>query len=440
MKSASEEAVQRLNETLARAASLSPYYRDAFRGLDLTMRSPEDLRRLPVLTRQTLVTRAFDMLIEGCVPVTVSMTGGTTSAADGKSRSVITFHDEQEARARRAMLDEHYGKLNPRPLFLNLVNLGHGYDTSVPLEGAFQMALERPFQLEAILELLRHEFAFPGFTRRIRAIVGAVRLLKALTLLCVQREIDTAEFRIDLISTSSQHLTSRWRGLLTDYWGAKVDETYGLSEVPGLHGRRCVACGRFHFAPQAVVEILALDGDEPADKGVGRVVGTCLHPLASMQPIIRYDTGDVIEITGECATAGTFGFEFLGRIRDLVILPDVGRPRVVLSPVSVNEILDATPGIACEQFGFARGLDLRHGTGFQRWGLRHDEQKRELTLDIELAWSPWEYRRAAAELAGGIREQVLADAAGLQEAVTAGEISFVVELHEPGTTDLKGLV
>lgn len=431
--------LQQLNETINRAVKLSPYYREAYRGIDTTLGSPDDIRRLPILSREALTTRAWDMITETSVPVTVSMTGGTTSA-DGKSRSAVTFHDMNEAQARHAALMEHYAKVNPRPLFMNLVNLGHGYDTSVALEGAFQMAIERPFQVDVILELLRREFSFPGYTSRIRAIVGAVRLLKALTLLCQQREIDPGDFRVDLISTSSQHLTSRWRRLLAEYWGAQVDETYGISEVPGVHARRCTACGRFHFAPQGIVEVLALGSDEPVTKGAGRVVGTCLYPLAAMQPIIRYDIGDVIDITETCAVTGLPGFEFVGRQRDLITIREAGGDRVLLSPVTVNEILDATPGIASEQFGFARSLGLRHGTGFQRWGLRHDDAAGQLTLAIELAWSPREYPRATAELGGSVREQVLAAAPPLGEAVTAKEIAFTVELHEPGSTDLRALV
>lgn len=427
-----------LNETIERAARLSPYYREVFAGHNTSVGSLEDFRRIPVLTRHTLVQRTYDMLIEGAVPITVSLSGGTTGARDGVYRSVLTFRDEEESRARRAVLDASYGSLSPRPLFMHLVNLGHGYDTSAALEGAFQMALERQFHFQAILSVLRHSFSFPGFTPRVRGVAGALRLLKALTLLCQRSGIEGGEFEIELLSSSSNHLTSRWRALLSEYWEADVDETYGLSEVPGLHASRCVACAHFHFAPHAMVEILALDGQESVETGVGRVVATSLYPLASIQPIIRYDTGDAIDVLGHCESSGTFGFEFVGRVADVLTVPgSVGRI-VLVSPLVVNDVLDGDPRVATQQFAFAEALGLRDGVGYQKWELRMDGEHHLLQLAVEIGPSVADDQRVAAER--DLWHRVMSAAPRLAEAVEAGDVDFQVSLHEHGTTQLKAIV
>jgi hypothetical protein len=426
-----------LGETIERAARLSPYYREVFAGLDKAVRSVDDVRRFPLLTREILIERTYDMLADGAVPITVSLSGGTTGAVDGLHRPVLTFHDEEESRARRAVLDASYGALSPQPLFMHLVNLGHGYDTSAALEGAFQMALERPFHFQAILSVLRHRFSFPGFTPRVRGLAGALRLLKALTLLCQEGGIDGADFEIELVSSSSSHLTSRWRGVLAEYWGAEIDETYGLSEVPGLHARRCTACGHFHFAPLAVVEILALGSDEPVEAGVGRVVATSLYPLAAIQPIIRYDTGDAVDIVGHCDFAGTFGFAFLGRVADAPMVPGSSGRATLLSPIVVNEVLDGDPRVATEQFAFAKALGLDTGVGYQKWGFRLDGDRHVLELAIEMSGA-----RSGCSSAFGleVRDRIMSAAPGLAEAVDGGVIEFRTVLHEQGSTNLKAIL
>lgn len=435
------EALQRLNETIRRAARLSPYYREAFAGVDLNFDSLDGLRRIPLLSRELLISRAFDMLAEGSVPVTVSMSGGTTSAQGGGFRQVMFFRGEEESRARREATQRAYGSLGVRPLILHLMNLGHGYDPSFGLEGVFQMPLERPFHFEAILSLIRHEFSFPGYTPQIMAIVSALRMLKALTLLSIERGIDGSELGIALLSSSSNHLTSRWRRILGEYWQAQIDETYGISEVAGLHARRCAKCGHFHFGPDVVVEVLAVDSDEPVVTGVGRMVATSLYPLAAIQPIIRYDTEDLVEVFDDCAARGTFGFEFVGRRKNAVIAPGADGSRVLLSPITVNEVLDGIPDIATQQFVFADLLGLRsQGVGYQKWSVLQRPEERRVELAVELKWSPTQFRPAAGDLRERLRSLVLDAAPALADAVGGGEVGFDVTLHEPGSTDLKALV
>lgn len=435
------ETLERLEDTIERAAKLSPYYREAFSEIDIRVRSIEDLRKLPLLSRDTMFSNAFHMMATGSVPVSVGMSGGTTSQVDGVFRQLITFKNDEESRSRRASVDESYRNVEVRPLLLHLMNLGHGYDTSAALEGIFQMAIERNFHVQAILSLLRHEFSFPGYTSRIKAMVGALRLIKALTMLCVEGGIASSEFDISLISSSSNHLTSRWRILLEQFWNADVDETYGLSEVPGLRARRCVDCGHFHFSPSAFVEVLGVEEDEPVELGVGRVVATSMLPNAALQPIIRYDTADLIDVRMWCSTRNALGFEFLGRRRDVVVAPVDGAVRCVVSPIGLNEVLDSFPDIATVQYGFAQQLDIcSHGVGYQKWATRRAADGQELVLDIELKWSPFEFATRAGELRDTIRQEVLKAAPILSDLVVAADLCFDVVLHEPGTTKLKALV
>lgn len=431
----------RVSETVERAVRTSPYYAEAFRGCDTRIASLADLRRLPLLTRKVLVERGHDMVATDHAPVTVSMTGGTSLATGGARRPLLIYRSEAESQARRAVIEGFLAGVSPRPLIVQLVNLGHGYEAISGFEGCFQMAIERPFHIDAILALLDGTFAFRGFTPRVQALSGALRHLKALTFACMERGIDGRRFGLGLVMSSSNHLTSRWRRLLEEYWGAAVDDGYGLSEVPGLHARRCVECGRFHFSTQAVAEVLALDGDAPVEHGVGRLVATALHPLCTMQPIIRYDTEDVIEIVGHCAARETFGFEFLGRRSQLVTAAGADGPRVLASPIAVNEVLDAVPDIAVQNFAFVKDLGIRASFGLQRWSLAAAaDAPRRIELEVELRWSPHEYRAEAAGLADSLRPRVLAAAPALAASIDAGESELRIAMHAPGTTSLMAYV
>lgn len=435
-------SLELINETIQRAVRLSPYYAETYKGLDLKVTSLADLRRFPLLSREVLVHRGEDLVARGDLPVTVSMTGGTTFGPGGARRPLLIFRSAEEAQVRRELLAALQGQSQPRPLLLYLVNLGHGFDPEGGREGCFQLPLERPFHWEAILDLLRREFSFLGYTPRVRAMAGPLRMLKALTLLCMERDVDPGDFAVEVVSSSSNHLTSRWRSLLEGYWRAVVDDAYGLSEVPGLHARRCASCGHFHFSPLAIPEVLRLDGGEPVERGIGRLVATSLYPLAAMEPIIRYDTGDVLEVIGECPAGRTFGFEFLGRLSQAVTLPEAEGPRLVLSPIALNEVLDSVPDIACQEFAFTRSLGLRSTVGLQKWGVRTSPsgEVTRVELALELRWSPWEYPAACGRLKEELTARVLAAAPALAAAVDAGEIDFRITCHEPGATDLKALV
>jgi hypothetical protein len=398
------------------------------------------LALIPVLTREELEVRSTEILARDRVPVTVAMTSGTT-----RPRPLVTFRSAGEG-AVRSDLHSTLGRgLTPRPLLLHLVNAGHGFDVDAPIPGTFQVPLERWFHFESVLDLLQTSFTFPGFGSRVRGIAGALRLLKALTMLCIENGVDPATFEVELVSSSSDHLTSRWREILSGYWGAPVDDVYGLSEVPGLYARRCLACGHFHFSPLAIVEALELDRDAPSEGRIGRLVATSLYPLAAMQPIIRYDTGDVIEFVSEpCVLQGEAGFELLGRVSQLVVSrrPSSTSPQVLLSSIALNEVLDSVPDIAIGDYGFTRGLGIKSSIGLQKW---HLDQKApagvaEVALEIELRWSPRQHAQAAGELEASLRRRILQAAPALAQAVTGGAATLAIRFHEPGTTDYWALV
>ena len=435
-------ALDLLNETIARAVRDCPYYAESFRDVGVRIDTVSDLHRFPILQRETVVRRGVDLLARGGRPVTVGMTGGTTLGDGAASGPLLFFKSADEVAVKHHLLTALAEPLCPRPLLLHLVNLGHGLDPNGAIEGCFQVPLERSHHVKTVLSLLRGSFSFDGFTPRVTVLAGALRLLKALTVLCAEEGIEGQEFATAVVASSSNHLTTRWRTLLETYWQAEVEDFYGMSEVPGLHARRCDTCGHLHCSAAVVTEVLAIDRDLPVVLGVGRLIATSLYPLAAMQPMIRYDTGDLVEVFEGCPASEAQTFEFVGRRSHTIILPSSSLATIALPPVLINDVLDAFPDVAVTQFTFAQQLGIKTPIGFLKWGLRWvpTTNCRTLELSVELRWPPTQFPAASDTLRDRIRSGVLERSAALAELVEANHLDFVVTLREPGTTRLVAAV
>jgi hypothetical protein len=324
---------------------------------------------------------------------------------------------------------------------LRLIVANHGIEALPNVRGCFALPLEKPYHFVAVQSLLRREFSFPEFSARIRALVGPLNLLKLLTLRCIEEGVDLRSFGVATVTSYGWQLTSRWRGLFEATWAARVEDIYGVSEVPGLTGHRCAACGRFHMSDLAVVEYLAPDRDAPVDAGAARLVATALYPLVQAQPIIRYNTGDIVDVGDVCTSSGRLGVEFLGRQDDVIFGPSESGLVPLLWPMALNEILDGMPEVATNDDPRARTVGLRSGFGSPKYRLerRHGGRGLELHLGIELRWSPRQHPRAAADVVEGTRERILGSSVALRSAVAAGAVSLDLELHEPGSTDFAAI-
>ncbi len=102
----------KLREVLAHAGRTVPYYREMFRqaGFDPAgVRSVEDLRRLPVLDRETLTARFDELRSEESTPsARVRATGGSTG------RPLRFLVDDEEMAARSAHIYRNLGWLGWR--------------------------------------------------------------------------------------------------------------------------------------------------------------------------------------------------------------------------------------------------------------------------------------------------------------------------------------
>jgi phenylacetate-CoA ligase len=136
-----------------------------------------------------------------------------------------------------------------------------------------------------------------------------------------------------------------FRRKIEDEWQMQViNANYGLSEVISILGAECKRREGLHFMASPFVHVEIIDpetGTElPLKAGVsGEIVLTNL--VKEAQPLLRYRTGDVIEIvsTADCP-CGNEGFRFLirGRSDDMLVIKGIN-----FYPESIRSLLSQYP-------------------------------------------------------------------------------------------------
>ena len=129
------------------------------------------------------------------------------------------------------------------------------------------------------------------------------------------------------------------RTRLEELWGAKVGDTYGLSEVWGTLAGECEDRDGLHFSGQdaALVELIEPESGEPipVEEGArGELVFTHLYREAA--PLIRFRSRDVAEVLGVECPCGRTGFRFrvVGRSDDMFRVRGVN-----VFPSAVEELM-----------------------------------------------------------------------------------------------------
>ncbi len=118
-----------------------------------------------------------------------------------------------------------------------------------------------------------------------------------------------------------------FRQRIEQTWGIRaMDANYGMSEVLSMFGSECAArCGLHFFGADSLyAELKALNSDETfaMEQGVsGELVLT--HRVRECQPLVRYRTSDIIEVTAtEPCTCGRTSprFRVIGRVDDMLVI------------------------------------------------------------------------------------------------------------------------
>jgi len=126
-----------------------------------------------------------------------------------------------------------------------------------------------------------------------------------------------------VVITTSETVTMEARRVIEQAWGCRLWDRYGAVEGC-LFASQC-EYGRYHVSPDVgIVEILDDDGQPAAPGAIGEVVATGLHN--TLQPLIRYRLGDAARWATDqscaCGRAMPILEAIEGRFEDICITRD----------------------------------------------------------------------------------------------------------------------
>lgn len=288
-----------------------PYYHRLFNRLGLkpgSIRKIEDLRLLPVLSRETIREHweDFKPLHLGRMRYREESTGGTTG-------SPFTYRISN----------------NDRFLSGAILYRGWGYggyrlgDRTMFLAGASLDVGTKPYLVKRFHEIARNLRKLSSFEMDdlgMRHFTSVMNTFKpkflrgyASSIYFYARWLVENDVKIHQpvsVFTTSEKLYPRMREKIREAFGCDVYDGYGLNDS-GVTAFECPEHRGMHIdTERSIAEVIGADG-QPLEEGEGRILGTSLHNYAL--PFLRYDTGDVGVLKKDGCSCGR-GYSLLGEI------------------------------------------------------------------------------------------------------------------------------
>jgi hypothetical protein len=269
-----------------------------------------------------------------------------TSGTSGQP--FVTLKGDQEQKYIAQFFRHVFARDFERPLSraLEINNPYHGYLMSIPVPiHSHRIGIYDEGSFAYGREVLQRDHQDRGVEPACTLLVGLERALRAFTMEARQAQEAGSQInhKLSAIISYSQLLTKRWKKIHEEFWGCPVIDRFGLSEVFG-GATLDTACGWWHFDPVCLPEVVGARSRTPISEGVGELVLTSLYPFQQVQPMIRYLTGDLVEVThARSSRPETLAIRPLGRIRYAVPQPE--GDDFLLYPSTILEVIDAVSDI-----------------------------------------------------------------------------------------------
>lgn len=418
----SVESLERFHELLLPAtienALRTPFYAAHWVGHDPASITKGSLSRLPLVDKQAIrhAGRAAQNRAQlRCDEIFTSGTTGTplvTVIGDREQRYIERFY--------RQTLVERDDQPLRRGLLIN--NLYHGHHTSIPVPIHFhKIGLYDAGSFEHGRRVIagRHEDA--GVADTCTVLYGLERHLRAFTADAIDRR-EVPPDRLEIIISCATYLTAQWRGIHERTWGCAVVDRFGLSEIFG-GATQNLACGWWHFDPVVIPEVIGHRSGAVLREGRGLLILTALFPFQEAQPMVRYSTGDLVEVTHtRSARAGQLAIRPLGRAHCGVPFPE--GDGWLLTPAQIYEVIDSLPGIDRVPL-YRDALQVRdpRAIGHPKYRIDHDVALGKVGIHLRIVLSSGGDVAAARAHA---MEGFLAEGSPLAGAVACGEASLTI--------------
>ena len=332
--------LERLRDTVARVADV-PLYAEKFREAGITsesVRSLDDLRRLPITTKEDLRAAYPAGLLAR--PMEDIVRVHTSSGTTGTAIAVLHTRNDIAVWADLMARCMHMVGLRPADVFQN----ASGY-------GLFTGGLGIHFGAER-LGCCTIPAGAGNTHRQIRLIrdfgVTGIHIIPSYALYLAEalehEGIDPAELSLRIALIGAEPHTEEVRRRIEEGLGVKAYNSYGLSEMngPGV-AFECVCQDGLHVWEDAFLfEIVDPETLEPmADGEIGELVMTTL--AREGMPLLRYRTKDLTRILpGTCACGRQHRRidRIAGRADDMFILKGVN-----IYPMQIERVLMTFPEV-----------------------------------------------------------------------------------------------
>jgi phenylacetate-CoA ligase len=321
---------QELRRVVLHAASQTRYFRDLFSELRVSpeaLRATEDLRRLPVLDKATVLARAQDLRAASVASVRSYYTSGTTGTT-----LEVPIDDASRQRNYAFFMRA-----------LSWAGVEGGRSATFAGRPIVPATITRPSMVWRWNPAMRNRL-FSSYHLSAANVAAYSRALCAYapdyidsypssvaTLASLLEEARLPAPRPRAVITSAETLTVGQRELIERVFGRCFDQ-YGCTEQ-SVFVSQC-EYGTHHVHPEyGIVEILRPSGDPARPGEIGEIV--CTSFTNDAFPLLRYRVGD-LAVVGEpgCPCRREFPVlqEIVGRMDDVLTTPD-GRAIGRLDPV-----------------------------------------------------------------------------------------------------------
>lgn len=394
-----------LKRTIDHAVEHVPHFRDdiAYREWRIVAPGlPPDISQWPVLNRSHFDNDHRRLLADDVQLRSICHTSGTTGqpVQIHKSFEEIDFLQSYF----QTMVRSSTRNLERKPITFSLPNVYHGSPVPMPGPGLSLIGgVTDDTLLNDAVTILGKSHDVDGYDSKVSVFSGLGHHVLFLTNYLLEQGRNPRDFGLMSVNVTGGYVGTRWRRFLVDAWGPIVNDRFSLTEtIAGAS--RIRGTDTFIFDPHIYAEVLDLDdGTQAAD--IGRLVLSNLYPFVMMQPLVRYETGDLVAKV-ENNHNGTLCFDYLGRRKNCVSLLVDGRRQWLIFSARLHDILSEIPDIRVfEWFSNVRSArDQTVGSlPIMRMVSRDENGVLKLELKIELRYSPYTHSRRT----GALRQEIV---------------------------------
>jgi phenylacetate-coenzyme A ligase PaaK-like adenylate-forming protein len=355
-------------------ATRAPFYNELFAPVLNKIHSIDDLCALPITTREDLERNGPDAQV-----MDEDLWDEATTRGSSNGEPLIIRRGKREQAAIRAFdVSRFRGRLRRAVRF---VDHFHGTRAQVPSSlychrlgiydrGSFARAAK-------ILTGSGHPHEL--VEDRCTVLIGLERCLRAFAEYCYANCIKS---ELEFVLSYGDWLSRRWRRRFEDVWECAIIDRYSLAEVLG--GATEDPCtGWYEFDPWLIPEVVNPCTLECLRSGTGILVLTAIVPFQVQQPIIRYLTGDAVNVVEKGPRPGDIAIQPLGRAVHGVY---TGAGEWLLTPDEIFEAVDSIREIVrAPLFLDSNEVSDNEKIGVPIFDVRTNHSSRSVQIEVSLS-------------------------------------------------------